>query len=79
MCGCIAFAGFTAIEENADIFQIKADYHKFTVWGYIEITLTTASEGMIRVSLHTTANVDNIYALFSSPVDKIANAFKQAL
>lgn len=72
-------AGFRSISENPNIFQIQADYHTFTTWGKIEITLTSGALNTTKVTLHTTANVDNLYALFRSPVDKIANAFKSRL
>lgn len=72
-------AGFKSISENTTIFQIQADYHKLTTWGKVEITLTSVTPSVTKVALHTTANVDNIYALFRSPVDKIADAFKSSL
>ena len=72
-------AGFKSISKNTGISQIQADYHKLTTWGQVEITVTSVNAGMSKVALHTTANVDNIFALFASPVDKIANAFKSSL
>lgn len=79
---CVAALGkgkFSSIETNKAIHQVKAAYHKATVWGQIEITLTEKSGNTVQVGTHTTANTDNIWALFSSPIDKISNAFKTAL
>lgn len=72
-------SGFSSIRENTGISQIQADYHKFTTWGQVEITVMSVNADTSKVALHTTANVDNVFALFASPIDKIANAFKSAL
>jgi len=71
--------GFKSIQVNKAISQISADYHKLTVWGKIEVTVKEKDAGTSIVETHTTANIDNIYALFVSPIDKIANAFKNSL
>ena len=71
--------GFTSIEKNKTIGQVKAAYHKFTVWGKIEVTVKEKNNVISIVETHTTANMDNIFALFASPIDKIANAFKSSL
>ncbi len=49
-----------------------------TVVGKIEIVLSEKEKG-IEINVKTTANSDNIFALFSSPNDKIMNAFKENL
>jgi hypothetical protein len=45
-----------------------------TVVGRIEISLSKNENG-ININVKTTANTDNIFALFSSPNDKIMKAF----
>jgi len=70
--------GFTKIDDNRVINQISADYKKFPVWGNIQLTLVE-EENKVKVNAVATANVDNIYALFSSPTQKIFNKFKQNL
>lgn len=70
--------GFTKLNINETINQITANYKKFTVWGKIKITLTE-DNGKINVHAQSTANADNIYALFSSPNDKILKQFKDNL
>ncbi len=49
-----------------------------TVVGKIEIILSQNEKG-VEISVKTTANSDNVFALFSSPNDKIMNAFKNNL
>ncbi|SRR5690625_1302460 len=69
---------FTKINVNKTINQLTANYKKFTVWGKIKITLTE-DNGKINIHSQSTANADNIYALFSSPNDKILKQFKSNL
>ena len=71
-------AGFTSIRENNTINQTSADYHKMTLWGNIDITMIPDGN-VTRVHLKSTAKVDNIYALFSSPNDRILRKFKNQL
>ena len=66
---------FTAIQANEAFGQIKGDYKKFSVWGTIEITLLPEGENT-KIVAKATANVDNVFALFSSPGKKIIEAFK---
>ena len=66
--------GFKNIEPNESLHHIKARFNNFFVVGQIEISLTEAENG-IQVQLVSTANVENIWALFSSPNDKILGQF----
>ena len=66
--------GFKKIKFNESLNQLSADYKKFTVFGEIEIILVENNSGT-EINLTSTANVDNIFALFSSPNNKIMNAF----
>jgi hypothetical protein len=68
--------GFSSIEDNKVVNQISANYKKMTVWGNIKITLEE-NESRVKVNAVSTANVDNIYALLSSPTQKILNIFKE--
>lgn len=79
---CVAalrHGGFSVINENRLISQVTASYHKITCWGEIEVTVKAKDERTTIVSTHTSACVDNIYALFRSPVEKISKIFKSAL
>ena len=69
---------FTSIKANGLINQITANYKKLSVWGEIKITLSENNE-KTKIDVESTANSDNIFALFSSPNDKILNAFKDNL
>jgi hypothetical protein len=70
--------GFTMIKKNNLLNQITGNYKKFTVWGEISITLIPEGEN-VRINAKSTANVDNIYALFNSPNQIIINQFKDNL
>jgi hypothetical protein len=70
--------GFSAVEANTTLNQIEGTYHKVFVWG--EILVTLLPEGAnTRIVAKATANVDNIWALFSSPTKKILTVFKAGL
>jgi len=71
--------GFTAIREQAELWQLQARYRKLTIWGWIDVTLTPAAEGSTQLAVAVTSNVDNIYALFRSPGRRIMDVFKDAL
>ncbi|WP_165749983.1 hypothetical protein [Cellulophaga sp. Z1A5H] len=70
--------GFKKIENNSFLNQLTAKYSKSTVVGSIEIALVENANG-VEINVKTTANSDNIFALFSSPNDKIMNAFSSNL
>lgn len=66
---------FTSINTNNLLNQITSNYKKISVWGDIKITLSE-NQDKTKIDVVSTANCDNIFALFSSPNDKILNAFK---
>ena len=66
--------GFKSIENNESLNQIMAKFNNFFVVGKIEIILAKDDNG-VDVNLKSTANEDNIFALFSSPNDKIMKTF----
>lgn len=70
--------GFTNIKINRLLNQITADYKKISIWGEISISLITEVEN-IRINVISTANTDNIFALFISPNQKILTQFKNNL
>lgn len=67
--------GFTNIKTNTILNQLTADYKKMTVWGQIIVTFLPEGE-TIKINAQSTANVDNIFALFSSPTQKILDNYK---
>ena len=69
---------FTNVIYNSALFQIEANYKKLTVWGEILITLVPAGSDT-KINVISTANVDNIFALFQSPNKTIQSAFKGEL
>ena len=68
--------GFKKIEENESLNNITAKFNNFFVVGSIDVALSKNDHG-ITISLKSTANADNIFALFSSPNDKIMRSFAE--
>tara|TARA_B110000285_G_C14850319_1_gene479620 strand:- start:98 stop:406 length:309 start_codon:yes stop_codon:yes gene_type:complete len=68
--------GFKKIEQNDNLNQTTAKFNNFFVVGSLDIGLAKTEHG-ITISLKSTANADNIYALFSSPNDKIMKRFTE--
>ena len=66
--------GFKKIENNDNLNQITARFNNFFVVGNIEIMFVKNDNG-VDINLKSTANADNIFALFSSPNDKIMKSF----
>ena len=71
-------SGFTKLNTNKTLYQIEANYKKSTIWGSITITLIPVNEDT-KITAVSTANVDNIYALFKSPNKTILSKFKEGL
>ena len=71
-------SGFSKITTHAELRQIEANYRKFMTWGTITITLMPAGNET-KITAMSTANVDNIYALFRSPTKMILSKFKEGL
>jgi hypothetical protein len=70
--------GFKDISVSDNLSQLSAKYSKITVCGEIIVSLLPEANGT-RIHLKTTANVDNVFALFNSPNKAIMNAFKSGI
>ena len=68
--------GFKKIDVNESLNQFNAKFNNFFVVGSIDISLAITDHG-VTISLKSTANADNIFALFSSPNDKIMKSFTE--
>ena len=68
--------GFKNIDCNDSLNQITAKFNNFFVVGKIEVLISKTDNG-IDINLKSTANADNIFALFSSPNDKIMKSFTE--
>lgn len=66
--------GFKKIVNNDSLNQMNAKFNNFFVVGSIDISLANTEKG-VTISIKSTANTDNIFALFSSPNDKIIKTF----
>ena len=71
--------GFVNIEANPTFGEIKATYHKATVWGDLQLTLLPEGTDTTRIQAKAVANVDNVFALRGSPGQKIIERFKAGL
>lgn len=69
-------SGFKEVQTNTTLGQVAAKYRKFPAYGEIQVTATPAKDGHTQLVLRSTADVDNIYALFSSPNKKILTKAK---
>lgn len=67
-------AGFSDLEVNRRLCRIEGSYRSFTTVGDIVVTLTPEGQ-YVRITAKATANVDNVFALFSSPGQKILDRF----
>ena len=71
--------GFTKIDIDNSLYQIKGDYKKLTVWGEIIIKLKPHITNDTTILIKSISNVDNIFALFKSPNKIIIEKFKNGL
>lgn len=71
-------SGFKKVTTNEDLCQVEAAFRKFMTWGTILITLVPSGPDT-KMTVVSTAHVDNAYALFKSPNKTILSAFKQGL
>lgn len=76
--GALESSGFTEVKENGELCQVEAAYKKFMTRGTILITLIPVDSDT-KITVVSTANMDNIYALFKSPNKTILSAFKDGL
>lgn len=68
---------FKNIDDNRVVNQITADYRSISLYGSIRITLEPEGNNGTRMRIIATANVDNIYNLFSSATQRIIDKFKE--
>ncbi len=71
--------GFTGVAVNPTLLQLEGNYKKATVWGSLLVSLMPSGENATSIVMRATANIDNVFALFSSPGQKIVNRFKEGL
>jgi len=77
----LSVAGFTNVICDSLLFQVKGDYKKVSIWGDIIVTLIPfgTNDDKTEMYIKSTANVDNIYALFKSPNKTIIEKFKSVI
>ena len=71
--------GFTSLQPAPAFGQIRANYKKATLWGTLDLTLIPENQASTRILARATANIDNVFAAFKSPGQKIIDRFKQGL
>ena len=69
---------FKKVVVNPSLFQLTGTFRKLTLAGRLEVTLTPVPGGT-ELAMRSTGSVDNIYALFKSPNQRILQAFKSNL
>ena len=72
-------SGFKDVQTSFGLGQVSGKLKKATTSGEILITATPHSSGQVQLVLRSTGNVDNIYALFSSPNKKIMSLAKAGI
>jgi hypothetical protein len=70
--------GFSKVTVNDALFQISGRYRKATTVGALTVTLRPAPGGT-ELAMRATGNVDNVFALFRGPSQRILQAFKSHL
>jgi hypothetical protein len=69
--------GYKDVRTSEPLGQVTGKYRKFPTYGEITVTVCpAAATDMTQLTLRTTADVDNIYALFSSPNKKLMGVAK---
>jgi hypothetical protein len=73
-------SGFKDVRTSTVLGQVTGTYRKFPTNGELVITVVpSAHSGHTQLTLRSTAAVDNVYALFSSPHKKILATAKAGL
>jgi len=70
--------GFKKVTVNEALFQISGKVTKMSLAGRLDVTLSPTVGGTEMV-MRSTGNVDNVYAAFRSPNQKILKLFKDNL
>jgi hypothetical protein len=65
---------FSRIRADDESFIIDADYRGFTVDGSIRLLLTQDRDD-VEIEIRIIAAVDNVWAYFRPPLDRILRAF----
>lgn len=74
-------SNFKKIKVNKTINQITGTYKTLTCFGEISITLYSINSvtEQTEILIKSTANIDNLYALFKSPNKTIISLYKDNL
>jgi hypothetical protein len=73
-------AGFKDVQTSTVLGQVTGTYKNFPTYGELTITAVPSTQsGNTQLTLRSTAAVDNLYALFSSPNKKILATAKASL
>jgi carbon monoxide dehydrogenase subunit G len=73
--------GFKRITRSETLYQVTGDWKPIlgTLNGDVQITLLPEGEDMTRMNIKATGAVDNIYALFGSPGERLIAKVKAGL
>jgi len=70
-------AGFKSVLVNSELSLLSAKISTLTLSGSIKIFISESDSGFINLRAESSANIDNIYALFRSPNNKILEMFSK--
>ena len=70
LTACLPTLGFNDIVVNRQLSCVTASYRRMTLWATVRIVLRPMN-GQIELTVYSTANVDNVYALFKNPNKRI--------
>lgn len=70
-------AGFKSVIVNKELSLLSAKISTLTLSGSLKIFISESDSGFINLRAESSANVDNIYALFRSPNNKILEMFSE--
>jgi len=70
-------AGFKSVLVNSELSLLSAKISTLTLSGSIKIFISESDLGFINLRAESSANIDNIYALFRSPNNKILEMFSK--
>jgi len=74
----VEHGGFSNIQDDKSAKTIKADFHKFTTWGTIELVVLQEGDSA-NINVLCSAKSDNLYSIAQDPSEKIYLAFKNSL
>jgi hypothetical protein len=71
-------AGFKNVRVDRTFFQVSGMYRKPTTLGRLDVSVRQREQGC-ELAMRATGDVDNVFARFRSPNERILRVFKDQL